>query len=306
MLSGPMLSATKETLPGFVQPMLLRSGERPASADDWAAEVKWDGMRAQVICDGRRLVLRSRPGRDCTSEFPELRDLAHALEGRKVVLDGEVVCFGPDGKPHFELLRARLGRGGARQMAVATLILFDVLHLDGFAVRQLEYESRRRLLQELALEGPTWRTPRFYADCAALVHATKEQGLEGVVFKRLQAPYAAGRRNGAWLKLKHRRCETFEITGWRPGRELGERDEFLVARRLPEGRLSPAGSVAFGLSADMARELRAALATRETGTSRRASGTRWVAPGIKVDVDAHGYADGPVRDGVIRSVTLSD
>jgi bifunctional non-homologous end joining protein LigD len=105
-------------------------------------------------------------------------------------------------------------------------------------------------LEELALEGPAWRTPRSFTgkDAAALVDATRERCLEGVVAKRLDAPYEAGRRSGAWVKQKHRRRETFVITGWVQG---GERkpDAVVLARAHRDG-LSYAGDASYGLSVD--------------------------------------------------------
>jgi bifunctional non-homologous end joining protein LigD len=89
--------------------MLARSGRCP-SEKRWLAEPKWDGCRLHVHFDGRRLCLRTRPGRDCTAEFPELHPLAEALAGRRVIFDGELVCLDSDGRPDFGQLRSRLGR----------------------------------------------------------------------------------------------------------------------------------------------------------------------------------------------------
>jgi bifunctional non-homologous end joining protein LigD len=80
--------------------MLLTSGASPAG-ELWAAEVKWDGIRAQVRLDCGRLTVRSRPGRDCTQDFPELDQLAGSVRRHRLVLDGELVCLAPDGAPDF-------------------------------------------------------------------------------------------------------------------------------------------------------------------------------------------------------------
>jgi bifunctional non-homologous end joining protein LigD len=77
-------------------------------------EVKWDGIRAQLRFHGGSVCLRSRPGRDCTAEFPELAAIGEQLHGHQVILDGELVCLGADGKPDFTALRARIGRRGGR------------------------------------------------------------------------------------------------------------------------------------------------------------------------------------------------
>jgi ATP dependent DNA ligase-like protein len=142
-----MTVVTREDLPCFVQPMLLRGGTIPRD-DEWALEVKWDGMRAQVRLDGRTLMIRSRPGRDCTHEFPELEEFVGALSRRRrVLLDGEIACLDSKGRPDFSLLRSRLRARdqrairAARERAPATLMLFDVLHLDGRSTRCLSYRA---------------------------------------------------------------------------------------------------------------------------------------------------------------------
>ena len=91
-LAYPRPMTVVERLPGFIAPMLLTSTPELPANDGWSLEVKWDGMRAQLRCDGRRVSLRSRPGRDCTAEFPELRSLADLLDV-PVLLDGELVCL---------------------------------------------------------------------------------------------------------------------------------------------------------------------------------------------------------------------
>jgi bifunctional non-homologous end joining protein LigD len=121
-------------------------------------EVKFDRMRLQLRRDGRAVCLRSRPGRDCSEEFPELAAIAGALGHDRVLLDGELVCLGADGSPDFAGLRKRLRASGDKarrhaERAPATFLAFDVLHLDGHSTRELPYERRRELLLDLALDG---------------------------------------------------------------------------------------------------------------------------------------------------------
>jgi len=97
----------REELPRFVAPMLARTGPMPAG-DGWAVEVKFDGMRLQLRRDGRAVCLRSRPGRDCTEEFPELELIQGTLGRHRVLLDGELVCLAADGSPDSASLRRRL------------------------------------------------------------------------------------------------------------------------------------------------------------------------------------------------------
>jgi bifunctional non-homologous end joining protein LigD len=160
----------REPFPSWIDPMLLSSGQLPPDGESWVYELKWDGMRAQLAVENGAVRLRSRARRDWTAQFPELRNIAAALGAhRQVILDGELVCLDGDGKPDFERLRARLvgsPRNGSHPLV--RLMIFDVLHLDGFAVRALPYSRRRELLDELGLQAPAWSTPRTFTDGVAL------------------------------------------------------------------------------------------------------------------------------------------
>ena len=239
--------------------MLLRPGLPPAGAQDqWALELKWDGMRAQfrVARDGG-WCLRSRPGRNCSDQFPELLRSpppSHGARGtarRRARLPGR---RRPPGLPPPPPTPLGIQRTRAASLLAAqhpaTLVVFDVLHLDGRAVRALPYHRRRELLERtLPDSGRYWRIPAPLtggARCGA--RCQRAHQLEGIVAKRLDAPYEPGRRSGAWLKHKHRRQETFAVTGWRPAPHYARRpDAIFVARAAPDGHLHPAGTAELGL-----------------------------------------------------------
>jgi bifunctional non-homologous end joining protein LigD len=146
-------------------------------------------------------------------------------------------------------------------------MIFDLLFLDGRPTMALPYTERRRLLDELDLSGPAWQTPEYHeGEGAALLAASREQGLEGIVAKRLDSRYEPGRRSGAWIKVKNQLSQEFVIGGWMPGQgarhgTLGAllvgyydmtRDE--AARRGQKQRLIYAGRVGTGFKeADLAR-----------------------------------------------------
>ena len=285
--------------------MLLTATREVPAHPGWALEVKWDGMRAQLRYDGQRVALRSRPGRDCIAQFPELHALAPALDNQ-VIVDGELVCFDENGLPDFDRLRSRLRARtaaaitAARALTPATLLIFDLLHLGGRSTRNLPYRERRARLDELGLHGSAWQTPRAFSIDEDLITVTRDRHLEGVVAKRLDATYQPGRRGGAWLKHKHRHRERLTITAWRPGNGR-EPDELLLSRRDPSGALRYAGDVRFGLdSADRAR-LGTILERIEQPCSHRAR-VRRVPPLVEVDVDYHGCPGGPLRDPVMRNL----
>lgn len=301
----------REHLPRFVPPMLARSGV-PGDAERWAYEVKFDGIRAQLRVEGGRICVRSRPGRDCTDAFPELSPTAEVSPSRRLLLDGELVCLSANGNPDFARLRARLRSAGkdaelAAVRSPAVFLAFDVLHVDGRSTRDLPYIERRALLMELALDVPSWQTPRSFGadEGRPLVEATRDRGLEGVVAKRLDAPYLPGVRSGAWLKHKHRRSESFVVTGWVPA-TARQPEALLVARLGHDASLEPAGSVSLGYHGELRSRIQAALRDSELPLARPRQRVRRVEPALRVTVDFHGPLAGPLRDPVLRAVAPSD
>jgi bifunctional non-homologous end joining protein LigD len=204
---------SREQQPTFVPPMLLTAGDVP-NGEAWTLEVKWDGCRAQLRYDRRSVSVRTRHGRECSREFPELAAIASALGAHRVTLDGELVCLRDDGRPDFARLRRRLG-GSSSHRHPAMLQVFDLLHFDGRSTRALPYLQRRALLEELALDGVAWRTPASLVVARAedFVSRVAEFGLEGVVAKRVDRPYLPGCRHKGWIKHKLRREERLAVTG---------------------------------------------------------------------------------------------
>jgi bifunctional non-homologous end joining protein LigD len=168
--------------------------------------------------------LRGRNGSDFTSRYPEVRELARSLGSRRIVLDGEIVALDEQGRPSFERLQARMHLASdsavRRRMRdiPATYVIFDLLYLDGHSTMALSYEERRGLLERLELEGPAWRTPSYHrGEGSALLAATAEHGIEGVVAKKLDRPYQPGVRASHWIKVKNVRTQDVVIGGWTPG-----------------------------------------------------------------------------------------
>jgi bifunctional non-homologous end joining protein LigD len=203
--------------------MKATSGPLPA-APGWVYELKWDGMRVltQVDADGVRAW--SSNGRDATATFPELAALGPALAPVECTLDGEVVAIGSDGRPSFELLQHRMHVSQvaeARRRAVdvpVELIVFDLLRLGGQDTTGLPWRDRRHLLERLADDLPKGTgLSTVFDDGEALLAACRQQGLEGVVAKRVDAPYLPGGRTRSWVKVKVRRRQEFVVGGWAPG-----------------------------------------------------------------------------------------
>jgi bifunctional non-homologous end joining protein LigD len=276
--------------------MLARSEPLPDRRDArWVSEVKWDGIRAQLRIDRGLLTLRTRPGRNATNEFPDLAALGEALRAHRVLLDGELVCLDAEGRPDFGAVIVRMGAGARSGGWPALLQLFDVLHLDGEPVRARPYQERRELLTQLGelLPPELARVPRTFAGDEDLPAVTFAMGLEGVIAKRLDLPYRPGRRDGTWIKLKHRRSERLAIIGWRE--RPGAPDELLVADL--DGH--PRGWCAFGLPAETRQSV--ARAARQYGRQRRSA---WIAaaPLMLVDVAHHGRPRRRLRDPIMKAV----
>src|SRR4051812_47515895 len=286
-----MTLSPREPLPRFLEPMLATSGTLP-EGPGWAAEVKWDGLRGQLRHDGRRTTLRSRNGHDLSSAFPELVAEAGRRLGRQAaLLDAEIVCLNADGRPDFGAVRARIPRGRAPGGAKreGPLMFFAARPAGGPRAGPLPSRARRSLLDELDLDDGRWIVPAHFVDEAAEFAAvTRAHGLEGVVFKRLDAPYLSGRRSTAWVKHKHRREQRVVVLGCRASD--GRRPEtFLLGREDRDGHIRYAGEAAFGLSAEERERVAHAV-------GRRRRHTKDV---VRVVVAAHGEPDGLLRDAVM-------
>jgi bifunctional non-homologous end joining protein LigD len=241
-------------MPERVEPMLARSGPLPRDDGRWAYEIKWDGVRVIAFVEGGRVRLQARSGRDVTARYPELRGLGRALGAREVVLDGEVVAFTPDGRPSFQRLQGRMhltSESAVRRLAErepVTYVAFDLLHDNGRDLMELTYLERRERLLALGLDGPAWRTPAHHVgDGAALLEASRAQGLEGILAKRTDCPYTPGRRSPAWVKVKNFRRADVVIGGWMPGEGNREgRIGALLVGLHEDGALRYAGRVGTG------------------------------------------------------------
>lgn len=274
----------------------------------WALEPKFDGCRGQlhVGADGS-VRLHSRPGRDCTAEFPEVADAGRQI-GRDVVLDGELVCLDPEGRPDFERIRRRLGLRRPHAIAAAAaaypvaFVAFDLLAVDELDLCPHPYRERRARLEDLLAAAPgsgIIAAPSYDASVADLAAATRELQLEGIVAKRLDSRYVPGKRTRAWLKYKHWRSEDLIITGWRPATR-NESEAVFLARVAPDGTITYAGQASYGLASQRGALLRALEAHERRGRSRQ--GIRSVRPAIGVRVDHHGrVGEGPLRDPVMRA-----
>lgn len=268
-----------DPLPHNLQPMLATPATAPPEDDNWAFEIKWDGVRALAFVAGGAVQILSRRGEDASHRYPELSGIADALGGqRSVILDGEIVAFDAQGRPSFQTLQRRMGltrpeaiHRRAQEFPVS-YVAFDLVHLDGESLEAEPYERRRELLAGLGLDAESWRAPAHrVGDGPAFLEAARAQGLEGIVCKRLGSPYRPGRRSADWLKIRARRRQELVVGAYMPGEggRSGSIGSLLVGYwdRTPEEaaktgrsqRLVYAGGVGTGFTDVMLKRLRSLL-----------------------------------------------
>lgn len=186
----------REPFPDDLKPVAVTSGPLSPEQAGWSYEAAMDGRRVLVASEGGRVRVVDEAGTDVTRRWPELRGLGLALGAIAVVVEGELMVSGPDGRPDPSAVerRAHAATPGAMARAVrghpAVLLITDVVWLEGHATTGLAFAQRRRLLERLELRGPAWQTaPTHPGEGSALLAASREQGLAGVVGRRLDAGY---------------------------------------------------------------------------------------------------------------------
>jgi bifunctional non-homologous end joining protein LigD len=287
-----------------VAPMKAALGQLPVDDDRWAYEIKWDGYRTLAFVDGSRVRLQSSRLHDVTDSYPELAGLPDGVHADTAILDTELVVLDDDGRPQFNLVQ--------RHTRPAVLFVFDVLRVGDHDTIELPYEDRRRLLDQLVEPGDHWSVPGHrIGDGAALLEATDQQGLEGVMAKRLGSTYVPGKRSANWRKVKNRRRVEVVIGGFTAG-EGNRSGAFgaLLVGRFDGDRLAFAGGVGTGFDSERLATLGARLrdlAVRECpfdpappAAYRR--GATWVQPVLRAEIEISEFTN----DGFVRHSSFID
>ena len=238
--------------------MLATLAETIPSGKSWTYEVKWDGYRTIAVKDGTRTRLYSRNLKDFTTVYAPIAAAVARLPVTSVVLDGELVAIDEAGRPSFQALhhwhpRAAAARG-VRHWAAHTLVyyVFDVLHVDGRDLTRLPLVERRAALSAITLTPPILRSDPLPGTPAQIEEAVRGLGLEGLVAKRMDSRYDAGRRSNAWIKVKFQRRQEFVVGGFT---EDGDRADALVVGYYDGRELRSAGKVRAGLTPPLRRQL---------------------------------------------------
>jgi bifunctional non-homologous end joining protein LigD len=248
---------------GDLAPMLATEGSiDKLKSTQWAFEGKWDGYRVLVDANHGELNLRSRRGRDVTDEYPQFEALAADLADHHVILDGEAVALDESGVPSFGEMQNRARSTRLEYWA------FDILHLDGRSLLRAKYSDRRRLLEALALSGGLIVPGQLPGDGPEAMEYARKHRWEGVVAKKRDSTYQAGRRSSSWIKDKIWNTQEVVIGGWRQGE--GGRSSGIGALMLgipADGGLQFVGRVGTGFTEKELTKLKSMLKPLEADKS---------------------------------------
>ena len=240
-----------------LQPMLARLADKLPVGPQWSYEVKWDGYRCLAEKRGSRVILHSRRATHGTN-YPSVTAAVASVKADHVVLDGEIVALGPDGRPSFQALQHRTA---ARNHAFV-YYAFDVLRAGDRDLRREPLRIRRQVLEPLVRGTAVLLSEALPGTPGQIERSVRELGLEGVVAKRLDSRYEPGQRSGAWVKVKFQPSQDFIIGGFLPD---GDRVESLIVGVYDSGgKLTATGNVRAGLTPPLRRQLRALLEPLKT------------------------------------------
>jgi len=283
-------------MPDFVAPQLCMSVERPPSGGGWCHEVKFDGYRVQLRVEGGDAVLKTRKGLDWTDKFPAI-----AAEGRAlpdVLIDGEIVAIDHKGVPDFSALQAAIADDRTDDLI---FFAFDLLFAGDEDLRALPLHERKSRLRQLLEErkGKSARiryVEHFEEDGDAVLESAQRLSLEGIVSKKLDAPYRSG-RSESWTKAKVRAGQEVVLGGWKT---TNGKFRSLMAGVHRGGHLAFVGLVGTGFGQDKVRRLMPSLNAMASDKSpfggkdapKKTRDVHWLKPELVAEIEFAGWTEG--------------
>jgi bifunctional non-homologous end joining protein LigD len=287
------------SLPAFSPPQLATLADTPPVGEDWAHEFKFDGYRALVAANGADVRIYTRSGQDWTSKFRKVANAIAVMDLPGVLIDGEIVSFAPGGRTDFSTLQKALSEDGALDF-----FAFDLLEEDGSDIRDRPLVERKNRLQALFDDLPKGSVLHFSThirgDGDAVLKQICAAGHEGVVSKKISAPYRSGRTK-TWLKIKCGRRQEFVIGGWTPSdKRTGFRS--LLVGTQEDGKLIYRGRVGTGFDERSLQDLSKRLQKLARKTSpfeavpREFRRSKWVEPTLVAEISFGEFT----ADGILR------
>ncbi|HEY6199459.1 MAG TPA: DNA ligase D [Candidatus Binatia bacterium] len=298
-------AAVPAKLPGFVDPELTTLLDAVPEGQEWLYEIKFDGYRALCRIEGGQARFFTREGNDWTKRFGVLATAAARLPVSAVFLDGEIVVLESDGSSNFQSLQEALGRSETDRLIY---YVFDLPFFDGHDLRAVPLEARKQLLAGLLEQQPKTAAVRFSDHVTGngeeFYRRACAGGLEGIIAKRKNAPYRAGRARD-WFKIKCHSSQEFVIGGFtEPSGSRTGLGALLLGVNNDRSVLIYAGKVGTGFNRRSLEDLRARLEKIETPSPPfanpprlpRREGVHWVQPRYAAEIEFTGWT----RDGMLR------
>jgi bifunctional non-homologous end joining protein LigD len=288
--------------PDFVAPQLARLMEAPPAGANWVHEVKFDGYRLQMRVEKGRARLRTRKGLDWTDRFPEIAEDGHVLPDG--IYDGEICALDKDGAASFGGLQLALSEGKTGGLV---FFLFDCLFAGGRDLRKLPLGARKELLEEILKPVKSKRlryVAHFASDGDAMLEAACKMDMEGIISKRLDAPYVSGRAD-SWTKSKCRGGQEVVIGGWR-GDDRTMRS--LMVGTYQDGKLVYMGRVGTGYTAAVAGDLLKKMRPLKQKAAAfvnapHAADLNWIAPKLVAEIEYENVtSDGLFRQAAFKGL----
>ena len=292
----------KNPMPGFVEPQLCKDVDEPPKGPDWVHEIKFDGYRMQLHVEDGVATILTRKGLDWTEKFRAIAQIARQLPD--TIIDGEIVALDHKGIPEFTALQAALSEGNTGELIY---FAFDLLFADGEDLREMRLAERKQRLHRIVKELNDERirfVEHFHADGVEVLKSAEQMGLEGIVSKRLDSLYRAG-RGSSWTKAKCRLGHEVVIGAWT---DTDGRFRSLLGGVYRDGHLAYVGRIGTGFKEEVVRRLMPrlkAVAANESPFSgnnapRYQRNFHWLKPELVAEIEFGGWT----TDGLARQASF--